>query len=256
MRYFLEIAYRGTNYAGWQKQNNAPSIQAEIEKALQVILKEEIAITGSGRTDTGVHASQQFAHFDTSHTIQTGIGRSLNAILPKDISILGVYEVGKEAHSRFDAISRKYRYKIIHEKNPFLEHLATLVPYKLDVSLMQEAAHKLLLYTDYESFSKVKAHTKHFRCKINQANWYYSKDIFSQTEVLIFEITANRFLWGMVRAIVGTLLEVGRKKLSIQDFEEVIVARNRAKAAGAALPEGLYLSEIKYPYSLDSLKRH
>lgn len=248
MRYFLEIAYQGTNYAGWQKQENALSVQAEIEKALKIILREEIAITGSGRTDTGVHASQQFAHFDSKSPIKTGANKSLNAVLPKDISILGIYEVKEEAHSRFDAIQRKYQYKITHTKSPFLENLAAFIPQKLDVDLMQEAAQKLLLHIDYESFSKVKANTKHFRCQINQADWHYSKDIFSQTDILVFEITANRFLWGMVRAIVGTLLEVGRKKMSVEDFEEIILKRNRSLAAGAAPPQGLYLSEVIYPY--------
>ncbi|MFN3315875.1 MAG: tRNA pseudouridine synthase A, partial [Raineya sp.] len=129
MRYFLEIVYQGTNYAGWQRQNNAPSVQAEIEKALKIILREEIAITGSGRTDTGVHASQQFAHFDTPQPLNIQFKKSLNAILPNDICILGIYEVGTEAHSRFDATHRKYQYKIIHTKNPFLENLATFVPH-------------------------------------------------------------------------------------------------------------------------------
>jgi tRNA pseudouridine38-40 synthase len=248
MRYFLEIAYQGTNYAGWQKQENALSVQAEIEKALKIILKEEIAITGSGRTDTGVHASQQFAHFETANPLKENLGKSLNAILPKDISLLGIYEVKEDAHSRFDAIRRTYQYKIIHKKNPFLENLATFIPYTLDISLMQAAAQKLLLYTEFESFSKVKANTKHFRCQIEKANFFYSKDVFSQTDVLLFEISANRFLWGMVRAIVGTLLEVGRKKISVEHFETIIMARNRARAAAAAPPQGLYLSEVSYPY--------
>ena len=252
MRYFIEIAYQGTNYAGWQVQSNAPSIQAEIEKALRVILKEEIKISGSGRTDSCFHARQQFAHFDTKKNIRAGVERNLNAILPKDISILGIYEVDSEAHSRFDAIGRKYQYKIIQKNSPFLENLATFIPYKLDIDLMQEAAQKLLLYIDYESFSKIKANTKHFRCQIGQAKFYYTKDIFSQADVLIFEIAANRFLWGMVRAIVGTLLEVGRKKISVADFEEIIKARDRAKAAGAAPPQGLYLSGVSYPFNLSS----
>lgn len=250
MRYFLEIAYQGTNYAGWQKQNNAPSVQAEIEKVLGIILKENISITGSGRTDTGVHASQQFAHFDCEKPVKMNIIKSLNAILPKDISILGLYEVAEQAHSRFDATQRKYQYKIIRTKSPFLDNFAAFIPHQLDVDLMQEAAQKLLLHTEFESFSKVKANTKHFRCKISQANWFYSKDVFSQSDILVFEIAANRFLWGMVRAIVGTLLEVGRKKMHIEDFEEIILKRDRSLAAGTAPPQGLYLSEVSYPYEL------
>jgi tRNA pseudouridine38-40 synthase len=249
MRYFIELAYQGTNYAGWQVQDNAPSIQAEIEKALKVVLKEEIYITGSGRTDTGVHASQQFAHFDTNKAIETDLCRNLNAILPKDICIKNIYEVAPDAHSRFDAIRRSYQYKIVQQKNPFLENLATFVPYRFDVDLMQEAAKKLLLYNDFESFSKVKANVKNFRCQIEQADFCYTKDVFSEAEVLVFKISANRFLWGMVRAIVGTLLEVGRKKIDVARFEEIIKSRNRAEAAGAAPPQGLYLSEVLYPYS-------
>lgn len=251
MRYFIEIAYQGTNYAGWQIQENAPSVQAEIEKALCIVLREKISIVGSGRTDTGVHASQQFAHFDTTQTLGKSIERNLNAVLPKDICILGVYQVGSEAHSRFDAIRRQYQYKIIQKNNPFLSNLATFIPYSLDVESMQTAAQKLLFYSDFESFSKVKASTKHFRCQISQADFYYTKDVFSQSDVLIFEITANRFLWGMVRAIVGTLLEVGRKKISIEDFETIIKARNRAKASAAAPPQGLYLSAVSYPFGLN-----
>lgn len=250
MRYFLEIAYQGTRYAGWQKQNNANSIQASIETALTSILREKTTITGSGRTDAGVHASQQFAHFDTPRAIPKNFGKSLNALLPYDICLLGLYRVEDKAHSRFDATSRTYQYKIVHSKNPFLKNLATFVPYKLDVELMQEAAQKLLLYEEYESFSKVKANTQHFRCKVHQAHFFYTQDALGQTELLVFEITANRFLWGMVRAIMGTLLEVGRKKISPQDFEGIIAARNRAKAAGAAPPEGLYLSKVSYSYHL------
>lgn len=250
MRYFIEIAYKGTHYAGWQIQENAQSVQAEIEKALCISLREPISITGSGRTDTGVHASQQFAHFDTEQPITYQKIRSWNALLPADITIKNIFRVDDKAHTRFDATERSYQYKIIHEKNPFLKDLATLELAVLQIDKMQEAAQKILLYDDFESFSKVKTNVKNFKCKIKKAHWFYEKDSISGVNLLIFEITANRFLWGMVRAIVGTLLDVGKKKIEISDFEKIIEERNRAKASSAAPPQGLYLSKITYPYPL------
>jgi len=253
MRYFIEIAYKGTHYAGWQIQENALSVQEKVEKALGTSLRETISLTGSGRTDTGVHASQQFAHFDTEKPLNSKMFRAWNALLPKDISILGLYEVSENAHSRFDAFKRTYQYKIVTQKNPYLENLALLESRPLNVEQMEKAAQKLLLYEDFESFSKVRANVKTFKCKMHEAFWFETLEPFSGQKMLIFQIAANRFLWGMVRAIVGTLLDVGREKLSIADFEKIIVARDRSKASAAASPDGLYLCKVEYPYALVKL---
>jgi tRNA pseudouridine38-40 synthase len=250
MRYFLEIAYKGTHYAGWQIQKNAHSVQAEIEKALSTLLRELVSITGSGRTDTGVHASQQFAHFDTQKNLQISFLKSCNAILPADISVLNIYEVSSEAHTRFDATQRTYHYRICTQKSPYLTDLAYVHYKKLNISLMQEAAQKLLTYVDFESFSRPKANTKHFRCSIFEAEWFEQPEIFSNNNLLIFKISANRFLWGMVRTIVGTLLEVGLGNINLEDFEQIIQARNRQKAARAVPAEGLFLVKVAYPFEL------
>jgi tRNA pseudouridine38-40 synthase len=253
MRYFIEIAYKGTHYAGWQIQENASSVQEKVEYALSTILREPVRITGSGRTDTGVHASQQFAHFNTEKPLHSQMLRAWNALLPKDISILGIYEVSENAHTRFDALKRTYQYKIVTQKNPYLENLALLESRTLDVDSMEQAAQKLLLYEDFESFSKVKANAKTSKCKIYEAFWFETLEPFSNHKMLVFQISANRFLWGMVRAIVGTLLEVGRGKINISDFEQIIKARDRSKAAAAASPDGLYLCKVEYPYLLKKL---
>ncbi|WP_317042732.1 tRNA pseudouridine(38-40) synthase TruA [Raineya orbicola] len=252
MRYFIEISYKGTAYAGWQIQKNALSVQEVIEKALSVSLREPISIVGSGRTDTGVHALQQFAHFDYASPLSSQILKNWNALLPKDITICGLYQVSQKAHSRFDAISRTYQYRIVQNKNSFLQDLALYFPYKLNVEIIQEASRLLLNYEDFESFSKIKANTPHFKCKIYEAFWQVQKDLVSGKDVLVFQISANRFLWGMVRAIVGTLLEVGQGKMSLSDFEQIIQARNRSKASAAAPACGLYLASVKYPFILSS----
>lgn len=250
MRYFIEISYKGTHYAGWQKQKNAISVQEKIEKALSTILKTEIHIIGSGRTDAGVHALQQFAHMDYPEPLPVSLLQSCNALLPKDIAIQNLYEVPPTAHSRFSAIERTYQYYIIHHKDPFLEELALFLPQKIDLQAMQKATQLLLLYEDFESFCKVKANTPHFKCKITQAFWKIEKDTLTGQELLIFQISANRFLWGMVRAIVGTLLDVGKGKLQVNDFEQIIRARNRSQASAAAPACGLWLTAVKYPFLL------
>lgn len=253
MRYFIEISYKGTAYSGWQIQKNALSVQEVIEKALSVSLREKIEIIGSGRTDTGVHALQQFAHFDYSSPLSLQILRTWNALLPSDISILNLYEVSSEAHSRFSAIRRTYQYRIVQNKNSFLQGLAYYFPQRLDIDAMQEASQILLQYEDFESFSKIKADTPHFKCKIMEAFWQKQRDCISGQDLLIFQVSANRFLWGMVRAIVGTLLDVGKGKLKVEDFEEIIKARNRSKASAAAPASGLYLSRVEYPFNLRSI---
>ena len=242
MRYFLDISYNGSNYHGWQRQANAHTVQEEIEYSLSKILGEEIAITGSGRTDTGVHAKKQIAHFDTLSSLSIDqIQYKLNGILPPDISINEAYGVIDEAHARFDAVQRGYHYYIHQKKNPFLEGLSYFYSHKLNIDLMNETASKLLGEQDFESFSRVKTEVNNFNCEIYSANWVWEND------QLVFNVRANRFLRGMVRALVGTLLEVGKGKLTPNDFVDIINAKNRTKAGRAVPPHGLYLTEVNYP---------
>jgi tRNA pseudouridine38-40 synthase len=243
LRYFLEIAYQGTRYHGWQIQANAHSIQAEIQTKISLLLSENIEIVGSGRTDTGVHAEQQFAHFDTWQSIDNQVFiYKLNKILPADISIQNIYSVSDTAHARFDAVLRAYEYRLSRRKNPFLLNLAYFDYRNFDIELMNEAANKLLQYTDFQCFSRVKTEVNNFNCQISLAKWNEKSDLW------VFKIGANRFLRGMVRAIVGTLLEVGQKKILVADFEAIIQSRDRRQAGRAVPPEGLFLTEVKYPY--------
>ncbi len=222
MRYFFEITYDGTKYNGWQNQANALGIQQVVEETLSKLLREKISIVGSGRTDTGVHCIQQFFHAD----IQTEIKREdflqrLNSFLPKDIAILDVLPVKSEAHARYDARERAYEYHITTRKNPLLVGRAFYFFKKCDVSLMNEAAKLLVGEHDFTSFSKVKTDVSHFVCTIKTARWKKKDDL------LIFNISANRFLRGMVRAIVGTLLEVGTQKISVKEFQTIIKSKDR-----------------------------
>jgi tRNA pseudouridine38-40 synthase len=242
MRYFIEISYKGTNLNGWQKQPNAPTVEEAIERAMSVVLKQAIEIVGSSRTDSGVHAEQQFAHFDTDMPV-ADIDRkiyAINCILPKDVAIKRIFEVADDFHARFAATHRCYEYRIALQKNPFLTHLAYIFTHPLDVNLMNQAASLLLNYTDFECFSKVNTDVKTFDCSIEYAYWE------QQGQLLVFRIKANRFLRGMVRAIVGTLIEVGQQKRSIADFEAVIQSKNRKNAAAQAPAEGLFLTEVGY----------
>lgn len=245
MRYFLDIAYQGTNYHGWQIQNNAHTLQAEIQKVLSTALQENIEITGSGRTDTGVHAEQQLAHFDTQQTLTTYKHlHKFNAMLPADIALKHIFKVEKDAHARFDAFSRKYIYRIEQFKNPFRQNLSYFTTQNFDVGLMNKAAALLPGYTDFQCFSKVKTEVEHFNCIIYEAYWQ------ENAYELNFHIRANRFLRGMVRAIVGTLLELGLRKLNLDDFKNVIESRDRKLAGWAVPPQGLFLTEVKYPFKL------
>jgi len=242
MRYFLEIAYKGTDFCGFQVQNNAKTVQGELNKALSVLLKMPTETIGSGRTDTGVHCKQQFLHLDISQTIQIDdLVHRLNRILPNSIAVLSAKAVKENAHARFDALSRSYEYYICEQKNPFSENLAYFYPLDLDIEKMNQAARYLLLYRDFESFSKTKTDVKTFFCDIKEAFWQ-KKEAY-----LVFYITADRFLRGMVRAIVGTLLEIGRGKMEVADFEQIILQKNRNKAGRAVPPQGLYLVNVHYP---------
>ena len=241
-RYFLEIAYKGTRYHGWQIQANAHTVQEEINSALSVVLRKPIATMGSGRTDTGVHARQQFLHFDFNKELNgQDLLKRLNAVLPKDIAALDLREVRPDAHARFDAEWRRYEYQIYFGKNPFDEGLAWQFFTRLNIDQMKTAAELLLSHRDFECFSKVKTAVNHFDCEIKKVYWE------QKGQHLIFHITANRFLRGMVRAIVGTLVEVGKEKLSLDGFKAVLASKNR-RMAGSSVPAcGLYLCQIFYP---------
>jgi tRNA pseudouridine38-40 synthase len=243
MRYFIDCSYRGTKYCGWQIQENANTVQAEIEKALSILLKFPISIMGSSRTDTGVHAVQQVAHFDIENDILNleNLAYRLNKILPFDISIKRIYPVNDDYHCRFEATSRKYEYRISSLKNPFLRGLYYEFNQDLNIELMNESCQKLFQHLDFESFSKIKTDVNTFNCTIMEAAWENREN-----DMLVFHIKANRFLRGMVRAIVGTLLEVGAGKLSVDDFEQIILSKNRKKAGRAVPAEGLFLMEVNY----------
>lgn len=242
MRYFFEIAYNGRNYAGWQSQANAISVQSVVENALSHLFKTPVKIYGSGRTDTGVHCEQQFFHceIDKSFDFET-ITFKLNSFLPRDIVIKGIRKVKAEASARFDATERSYEYRISRRKNPFLEGLAWHSFKPVDVPTMNTAAALLVGEHDFQCFSKVHTDVNHFLCNVKRAQWR------EQGEMLQFDITANRFLRGMVRAIVGTLLDVGCGKTSMKSFAEIIASHDRKKAGANVPPHGLYLTRIRYP---------
>jgi tRNA pseudouridine38-40 synthase len=247
-QYFFTVAYRGTNYHGWQRQPNAITVQEKIEEAFSLVLQKKIEISGSGRTDTGVHAISQVFQLAIENTsnVEKLLSR-VNKILPFDIAINDFKAVKEEAHSRFDAISRSYQYKIGAKKNPFGEDLVYHFHAALDFQKMNVAAAGMKEYTDFESFSKVKTGVNTFNCKIFEAQWKPASE--QVNEEWVFHVTANRFLRGMVRAIVGTLLDVGIGRISLSDFDDVIKAKNRT-AAGRAVPaHGLYLTDVKYPES-------
>lgn len=243
MRYFIQFAYNGTHYHGWQIQPNASSVQETLNKAFSVLLNETISIMGAGRTDTGVHASEMYGHFDTEKTLDIPVlTHKLNSYLPKDIAIFDIIPVHDDAHCRFDATKRTYEYHINTLKNPFLQELSWYVSQKLDVSLMNEAAQLLLKHTDFQCFSKVNTDVNTFDCTVFEAYWK------QEDGKLIFTISANRFLRNMVRAIVGTLINIGLKKITLIDFEDIIASKSREKAGFSVPAHGLYLTKIDYDY--------
>jgi tRNA pseudouridine38-40 synthase len=244
MRYLIECSYRGSKFHGWQIQPNATTVQECIEKGLSMVLKEKIEITGSSRTDTGVHAAQQFAHFDFGKVIENPdrILNSLNGILSKDIAIHQIKLVSNEFHSRFDAIHRRYIYRIQQKKTPFDYETSYFFKSELNIDLMNKAGVLMKRYIDFQCFSKVKTDVQTFNCKIDFAYWE------QQEQTLLFHIKADRFLRGMVRAIVGTMIEIGAERLSLPDFEQIIVSKNRNFAGRAVPPEGLTLVEVGYKF--------
>ena len=301
MRYFLRLSFNGKNYNGWQVQDNAPTVQKALNEALSIILKQEITTTGCGRTDTGVHASEFYAHFDLNETIAlssqppasdkfpvfsfqlptsnclttydlrlTTIYK-LNGILPIDIAIHNIFPVKDDAHSRFSAILRTYKYNINQAKDPFNHETCYHVSSKLDVPLMNEAAKILMEYSDFSSFAKLHSYTKTNNCKISHADWTInnsplerlpsregsgvcnSRGVLPDSQLptpnsqLVFTITSDRFLRNMVRAIVGTLLDIGKGKISLKEFREIIESKNRSDAGYSVPAHALFLTKVDYP---------
>jgi len=245
LRYFIEIAYNGSNYYGWQIQPDAITVQEVLEDKLSTLFKTEIKVTGAGRTDAGVHAKQLFAHFDCEEiTDISELIFRLNSFLPKDIAISNIIRVKEDAHARFDAVLREYEYVISLKKNPFSEGLAYQIHNKPDVELMNKAAKVLLDYKDFQCFSRSKTDVKTYHCIIKKAYWQETN------EGLIFTVSADRFLRNMVRAIVGTLLDVGFKKTSLETFHKILKNKDRSKAGASAPAHGLYLTKVQYPETI------
>ncbi|MDT0677804.1 tRNA pseudouridine(38-40) synthase TruA [Autumnicola musiva] len=241
MRYFFELSYLGTAYHGWQKQPNAVSVQEKIEQVLKRLLQENIEIVGAGRTDAGVHAKQLFAHFDTEVCLnREELLYKMNSMLPKDIAVTRIFRVKTDAHARFDAISRSYEYQLAQRKDPFLIDQAYYLKQDLDVDKMNEAAGILKNYRNFKCFSKSRTDVKTYNCTIKSAEWK------STGELLVFHITADRFLRNMVRAIVGTLLEIGQKKNSVEDLHKIIKSEDRGRAGTSVPARGLFLTRIEY----------
>jgi len=243
LRYFIELSYNGKNYHGWQIQPNEISIQETIEKAMSVLLKGDLSVVGCGRTDTGVHASQFFLHFDCQSPIdKEKLKFRLNSFLPEDIAIFQIISVDNDAHARFQAMSRSYQYKISLEKDVFQKDLSLEISHSaLDVDMMNKAAIMLMDYRDFKCFSRSKTDVKTYECSITEAYWE------AQENQLIFNISANRFLRNMVRAIVGTLLEVGKGRMSLEGFKNVIESRDRKMAGASVKAKGLFLTAVVYP---------
>lgn len=245
MRYFFQVSYHGRNYHGWQIQKNAVSVQQVINEAFSTIFGKPVTTVGSGRTDTGVHATGQVFHADFEDPIdKTDLRFKLNSLLPADISIDAVRPVKNDASARFDALLRGYEYHMHRQKNPFLHYTSYYFRSDPDLAAMNQAAGVLRQYNDFESFSRVKTEVNHFECLIEHAEWV------RQGDSLIFHIAANRFLRGMVRAVAGTLLDVGTGRISQDDFVRIIEAKDRKKAGRSVPAHGLFLTKVSYPPNL------
>lgn len=244
MRFFLELRYRGGAYCGWQRQPDQPSVQQTLERGLSTLLREPVAVTGAGRTDTGVNASYYVAHFDVATPVadpQQTVYK-LNFLLPGDIAVSTLTAVADNAHARFDAREREYRYFIEPRKNPFTRDASWQYYVPLDVARMNEAAALLLEYDDFTSFAKLNSNNKTNICHVRHAAWHVESD-----GVLCFTIRADRFLRNMVRALVGTLVDVGRGRHTPERFREIVEARDLSLSSGGAPPQGLFLSDVRYP---------
>jgi tRNA pseudouridine38-40 synthase len=244
-RYFIELSYDGTHYHGWQVQKNAVSVQEVLNEKLSIILREPIETTGCGRTDTGVHAKEFFAHFDAEKSMDHGLWtmdnlRSINAILPKDIAVKKIFPVAAEANARFDATLRSYEYHIHFNKDPFKNGYSWELRDQPDLNLMNEATKVIMEYTDFSCFSKSNTQVKTNICKIAKAEWDATDD------GIVFQISADRFLRNMVRAIVGTLIMVGKKEIEPEAVRQIIESKNRSNAGMSVPACGLYLTKVMY----------
>jgi tRNA pseudouridine38-40 synthase len=240
-RYFIEVCYDGADFGGFQIQSNQVSIQGALEQAMATLYRVPISLTGASRTDAGVHALQNFLHFDTDLVISQKHIYNLNAILPNAIVVKGIYAVPAQAHCRFDAVKRSYTYKIHSQKDPFLEGRSWYYPFPLDVSALNEAAALLLKHTHFESFSKKNTTVNTFDCQITKAQWVQAGSCLS------FDIDSNRFLRGMIRGLVGTMLHVGRGQVTLAEFQEIMDSNNEQNVDFSTPAHGLYLSSIQYP---------
>jgi tRNA pseudouridine38-40 synthase len=245
-RYFMELAYNGTRYHGWQRQPNGQSVQEVLENALSTIMRTSVSVTGAGRTDAGVHAAYMVAHFDLSepHNEPMALANHLSRFLPSDIVVYSVVPVDDDTHSRYSAVARRYEYHVTLNKNPFTEGLATRLNYSPDFQMMNRVAILLCDYQDFTSFSKLHTDVKTNNCAVSTAYWEKRGSRY------VFTIEADRFLRNMVRAIVGTLLEVGRGKIDEDKFVRIIESRNRGEAGISVSASGLYLTDVKYPENL------
>jgi tRNA pseudouridine38-40 synthase len=238
-RYFIEVKYKGTNYAGFQVQQNAVTVQEEIEKALEIYFRRKISLTGSSRTDAGVHAQQNYFHFD-EEGINTESVYNLNAILPGDIAVLSLKKVKDDAHCRFDAVSRQYKYTVYGKKDPFINDRAYFFPYSVDVALMNSAADAVKEYIDFSAFAKRNSQVKTFNCTVMESFWE------EEGETICYRVKSNRFLRGMVRGLVGTMLQVGRKKITVDEFRDIIVGRDAARVDFSVPGQGLSLEKVEF----------
>ncbi len=249
MRFFVEFAYNGTHFHGSQRQLDAASVQETMEQAFTTILRQTVNLTFAGRTDAGVHAEQMFAHFDLNNHIPSNLQtftNSLNSLLPTDIAVKRIFHVDEQLHARFSALERTYEYRVTTRKNPFRQNLVTRVPPGLNYEAMNNAAQLLLGTHDFTSFCKVHTDVKTTLCTVTRADWTTSNTATTSNGDAVFTISADRFLRNMVRAVVGTLLEVGRGKMTVEHFQNIINAHNRCAAGQSAPPYGLFLTHIRY----------
>ena len=245
--YFLALAYKGTRFAGFQIQDNAITIQGQVERAMATYLRENVQLTGSSRTDAGVHANRNFFHFSIDRILNHEFVYHVNAILPSDIAITGIYAVPEGSHSRFDAIGRRYKYHIYNSKNPFLNDRSWYYPYPMELAELNQAASSLLGLHDFTSFAKRRTQVYTHICTISVCQWHETEDGW------VFMVEGNRFLRGMVRALVGTMVKVGRKKISVESFQNLLLSKDSAMADFSAPGHGLFLDDVIYPSEITAL---
>jgi tRNA pseudouridine38-40 synthase len=248
-RYFLELAYKGTDFSGFQVQENANTVQQELSRAMETLFRRPFELTGSSRTDAGVHARQNYFHFDSEIAVPSASVYNLNAILPAAITVKGVYPVAATAHCRFDAVAREYRYYIYRRKDPFMADRGWLYAYPLELEVLQQMGRVLMEYTDFTSFAKRNTQVKTFLCSISRSEWYIEGDL------LVYQVSGNRFLRGMVRGLVATMLKLGRERFAEEELRKILIAKNNTLADFSAPPQGLFLESVQYPPELSAFLR-